>query len=927
MSHRSFARRFFRTPVVVVTFVLIAAACSPMAAGATGNENWSREFYRQYDLDGGVLASTMFEGQLIVGGYFTSNGGTALHGVARWSGTGWRPLDAGIPSGTVRSLAVYQGALYANGWRWDGEVWTNALVVDGQVDCLAVHDGLLVAGGLFTSARGVPADNLLAWDGVDVAELGGGCNNRVQALASDGARLYAGGSFTQAGDVAAPRIACWDGTSWSDLAGGISGDLFWCCVDNYESYTYRASVNALAVADDGLYVGGQFQLAGGDSISALARWDGAAWHEPEGLALGGVGVWYSGNAYQYFPPDIFALTTDPSGGLIAGGRFKVQGQHHYGLVRHDIAGWSVVGGGFTPYWIDDAPSIHTLLPTQTDLIVGGWFPQIGDIDAVNAARWDGSGWSPLVHEHGLGTDGYVFTSLEYRGDLVFAGGFENAGGLPAGCLAAFHDDHWENIGLHGVAGSWPRIRDMVEFEEDLVVAGMFTSADGVPALNVARWDGVSWQAMGAGLPCTEVAALCVHQGRLYAAGGDLLFPSPPQDIEATRLNQGFVYRWDGAAWEQIIVTDEYLEGAVSDLASYGGELVVAGSFTTANDQPMRGLLAWNGTACREFGGGVQYWARCLLAVADDLYVGGRLIEAGDLTVNNLARWDGAAWHDVAGGVRGFMSNYGVFTLAEAGGRLCVGGRFYMADDVPADNVAILDHGAWSALGSGAGPTVTTLAWRHGDLYVGGAINMAGSQIVGGISCWDGLAVPVAVSEFRGRRDGLAVELTWAASLGLSGGSFRVWRDDAAGVPQPLEAGPVAEGTAYLCRDTAAPAGATLYRLQWRRADGATEWLAEATVGAAELPLAARFAGVHPNPFNPRVTAAFVVGAPQRVRIAVADARGREVALLADRQCEAGRHEVVWEGRDGAGRALPAGVYFLSLRGDDGRDTVKVVLVR
>ncbi|MBK9304735.1 MAG: hypothetical protein IPM94_12890, partial [bacterium] len=63
-----------------------------------------------------------------------------------------------------------------------------------------------------------------------------------------------------------------------------------------------------------------------------------------------------------------------------------------------------------------------------------------------------------------------------------------------------------------------------------------------------------------------------------------------------------------------------------------------------------------------------------------------------------------------------------------------------------------------------------------------------------------------------------------------------------------------------------------------RDDGATEWLAEATVGAAELPRAARFADVHPNPFNPRVTAAFDVGAPQRVRIAVADARGREVVL-------------------------------------------------
>ncbi|MBK9304167.1 MAG: hypothetical protein IPM94_09835, partial [bacterium] len=135
--------------------------------------------------------------------------------------------------------------------------------------------------------------------------------------------------------------------------------------------------------------------------------------------------------------------------------------------------------------------------------------------------------------------------------------------------------------------------------------------------------------------------------------------------------------------------------------------------------------------------------------------------------------------------------------------------------------------------------------------------------VGGIARWDGLAVPVAVSEFRGRRDGLAVELSWTASPGLTGGRFLVWREDTAGEPVILDAGAGGDGFAHSCRDDAAPAAATLYRLQWQRDDGATEWLAEANVEAAELPRAVRFADVHPNPFNPRVTAAFVVGAPQR----------------------------------------------------------------
>jgi len=50
------------------------------------------------------------------------------------------------------------------------------------------------------------------------------------------------------------------------------------------------------------------------------------------------------------------------------------------------------------------------------------------------------------------------------------------------------------------------------------------------------------------------------------------------------------------------------------------------------------------------------------------------------------------------------------------------------------------------------------------------------------------------------------------------------------------------------------------------------------------------------------------------RVIGCDATGREVAVLAEREFPAGESELRWSGLDRAGRRLPAGVYFLHLRG-------------
>jgi len=99
------------------------------------------------------------------------------------------------------------------------------------------------------------------------------------------------------------------------------------------------------------------------------------------------------------------------------------------------------------------------------------------------------------------------------------------------------------------------------------------------------------------------------------------------------------------------------------------------------------------------------------------------------------------------------------------------------------------------------------------------------------------------------------------------------------------------------------------------------------VDDAELPGQLRLLASYPNPFNPRVTAAFELSRTEQARLGVYDLTGRHVAELAAGVFGAGRHEVIWDGRDGRGKAVATGLYILRL--ETARENVvgKVMLVR
>ena len=84
----------------------------------------------------------------------------------------------------------------------------------------------------------------------------------------------------------------------------------------------------------------------------------------------------------------------------------------------------------------------------------------------------------------------------------------------------------------------------------------------------------------------------------------------------------------------------------------------------------------------------------------------------------------------------------------------------------------------------------------------------------------------------------------------------------------------------------------------------------------------------PNPFNPSTTIQYELPGVSRVSLTIYDIAGRKVAtLLKAKAQEAGRYEIVWDGRSDTGRNVGSGVYFCRL--DTGRKEItrKLVLVK
>lgn len=110
------------------------------------------------------------------------------------------------------------------------------------------------------------------------------------------------------------------------------------------------------------------------------------------------------------------------------------------------------------------------------------------------------------------------------------------------------------------------------------------------------------------------------------------------------------------------------------------------------------------------------------------------------------------------------------------------------------------------------------------------------------------------------------------------------------------------------------------------------WQAWGWTGVKELPTATlpgsyELSQNFPNPFNPSTRIVVDVPKRERVRLAIYNVIGQEVARLMDGEYGAGKYEVTWNGRNDEGFSAPSGVYFYTLSSEKFSTTKKMLLVK
>ena len=84
---------------------------------------------------------------------------------------------------------------------------------------------------------------------------------------------------------------------------------------------------------------------------------------------------------------------------------------------------------------------------------------------------------------------------------------------------------------------------------------------------------------------------------------------------------------------------------------------------------------------------------------------------------------------------------------------------------------------------------------------------------------------------------------------------------------------------------------------------------------------------YPNPFNPKTTIYYQLPVDGEVELKIYNIKGQKVKTLVNERLEAGKHSVVWNGRDSNGKRVGSGIYFNKLRAGNFQKVRKMVLMK
>lgn len=412
--------------------------------------------------DGIVYNLTASGDSLIALGAFTKMGSTAANSIAVWKNGSWHTLGTGL-YGNGRTATLFDGDLYlggrfstandkphtsfvrvgANGWN---DIGKGIGITDGyntlNVSALAANDDYVFIGGSFTSIGGLICNHLAAWNKHTKKweTLGSGIDGDVNILRIYGDDLYVGGPFLRANNESMRKIARWNISTkkWYPMGDGSIRSINGIAANNTGVYAsvafpyngsfannigkwngtsweilpgnFNGFINAIEAVGSTLYMGGSFTRVDNTKLSGFAIYDGSSWYSP-GSFNGAV------NSIVAIGNNVYA----------SGAFTQIDGNTTIGISMWDGASWGTLGSD----QLNDYPL--SIAAQGSTLIAGGYFTKIGSLTVNHIATWNGSSWNALA-------GGIDNTVLEVAADnsAIYAGGyFGKAGTVASYRLAAF----------------------------------------------------------------------------------------------------------------------------------------------------------------------------------------------------------------------------------------------------------------------------------------------------------------------------------------------------------------------------------------------------------------------------------------------------------------------------------------------------------
>ena len=841
-------------------------------------------------VSGRVYAIAILDGMIWVGGVFHRAGGQGIFNIARYSTESerWEYVDS-PSSGIVNAILIHDDDVYFSISnhiiKYEGNTsnYTELpveIITGDYINALAIGEDDLYIGGNISDIGGIGVNHIARFNlsTESCSGLGDGVNEEVHDLLFDDGILYAAGEFTQAGGVLANSLAKWDGSSWS------------CFAPPCEGLGLSDEVEAIAVKNNDVYVGGNFMRADGKYVHKIALWNGTDWDK-----LGwGICSYPDGGRVNAI------ATTDDY--VYAGGTFdhtgRTQDEQVNFIVRWDGSDWLEVGGGMNDY-------IKALASTGNKVYAGGRFTSPGN----HVAQWDEStsSWTSL----GGGTDDEVLAIAVANGPVFAGGEFLNAGGNSANYIAKWDGAEWQSLG-DGVDNE---VYAIAVDGSDVYVGGNFDKAGGIAAANIARWNETTqtWSALGGGVS-SWVYAITVKDNKVLVGG---------RFSTADGLIVKSISVWDKTA-ENWSALGSGIDGSRVNAIAFSGENVyIGGKFKGAGKKPSRNFAIWHDTG----DGGGLYVATPTGTNVEVDFGNGVLLNYSDVTsagVSSLQVTENGP--DPPSGLQIVPVDppiyYNISTTAAYSGLITIQINYDEAQlNVMSEDELKLYH-----YDDGSFVDIT-IEVNTVENYIKGQTSSL-SEFA--IATLEDNIVPVELVSFKAETKEGTVRLSWTTASESNNYGFNIerqienekWSD----IGFVKGHGTSSIPHIYSFVDENPPMELLFYRIKQTDFDGEFTYYEpiKVTVTAPET-----FALLqnYPNPFNPYTEINYQLPKKEHVSIIIYNLQGQKVRTLVEGMQVANYYSIGWDSKDSWGRELPTGIYMYRIKAGTFIESKKMLLLK